>query len=84
MSSSTQRIFICNTFMKNLREESVAESSAINFLIPLVPDNTTIYRLVKKFNDTGSVQNKKPEMNKRVLIDDKLNKIGFRLEQIPQ
>ena len=29
------------------------------------------------------MQNKKPQVNERVLTDDKLDKIGFRLEQIP-
>ena len=48
-----------------------------------VPDKT-IYRHVKKFNDSGSMQNKKPQVNKRVLTDEKLDEIGFRLEQIPQ
>ena len=54
------------------------------FLDSPVPDKTTIYRLVKKINDSGSMQNKKPQVNKRVLIDDKLNEIGFQLEQNPQ
>ena len=67
---------------KNLRGESVAESSAVNFPILLVPDNTTIYSIVK-INETDSVQNKKPQVNKGVLMDDKLNEIGFRLEQKP-
>ena len=61
----------------SLRGESIAESSAVNFPILLVPDNTTIYSIVKKINETGSVQNKKPQVNKRVLIGDKLNEIGF-------
>ena len=78
-----------NTFLsvilswKNLCEKSVAKSSAINFPILLVPDNTKICSIVK-INETGSVQNKKPQVNKRVLIDDKLNEIGFQLEQISQ
>ena len=49
-----------------------------------MPDKTTIYRLVKIINETGSVQNKKPQVNKRALTDDKLDEIGFLLEQIPQ
>ena len=47
-----------------------------------VPDKTTGYR--HKFNETGSVQNKKPQVNKRVLAGEKLDEIGFRLEQSPQ
>ena len=42
------------------------------------------YRLVKKFNETDSVQNKKPQVNKLVLTEEKLDEIGFRLEQSPQ
>ena len=38
----------------------------------------------KKINGTGSMQNKKPQVNKRVWVDDKLDEIRFRLEQIPQ
>ena len=49
-----------------------------------MPHKTTIYRLVKIINETGSVQSKKPQVNKRALTDDKLDKIGFQLEQIPQ
>ena len=33
---------------KDLRGESIAESSAVNFPILLVPDNTMIYSIVKK------------------------------------
>ena len=47
------------------------------------PDNTPIYGIVKKINEIGSVQNKKPQVNKRLLIGDKLNEIGFRLKQKP-
>ncbi|KAJ4450816.1 hypothetical protein ANN_02246 [Periplaneta americana] len=47
-----------------------------------VPDKTTIYRLVKKFKETGSVQNKKPHVNKGVLtIEEKLDEISLWLEQ---
>ena len=49
-----------------------------------MPDKTTIYRLAKIINETGSVQNKKPQVNKRALIDDKLDEIGYLLEKIPQ
>ncbi|PSN46547.1 hypothetical protein C0J52_19601, partial [Blattella germanica] len=45
-----------------------------------VPDRTTICRLFKKFNETGSVANKKPRVNKRVLTEEKLDEIAFRLE----
>ena len=54
--SAEQRIFICNTFMK----KSSWRKFRRQFPDSPVPDKTTIYRLVKKFNDTGSVQNKKP------------------------
>ena len=30
------------------------------------------------------MQNKKPQVNKRVLTEEKLDEIGFRLEQSPQ
>ena len=30
------------------------------------------------------MQNKNPQVNKRVLTDEKLDEIGFRLEQSPQ
>ena len=82
--SKEQCIFVCNTVMKNLRGESVAESSDVNFPILLVPDKTTIYRLVKIINETCSVQNKKPQVNKRALTVEKLDEIGFQLEKIPQ
>ena len=59
--------------MKNLSGESVAESFVVNFLILLVPDKTMIYRLVKIINETGSVQSKNPQVNKRVLTDEKLH-----------
>ena len=78
--SAEQRIFICNTFMK----KSSWRKCRRQFPDSPVPDKTTIYRLVKKFNDTGSVQNKKPQVNKRVLTEEKLDEIGFRLEQSPQ
>ena len=49
-----------------------------------VPNKKTIYTLVKKINETGSVQNKKRSVNKRVLTEGILDEIGFRLEQNPQ
>ncbi|PSN54402.1 hypothetical protein C0J52_21882 [Blattella germanica] len=49
-----------------------------------VPDRTTICRLFKKFNETGSVANKKPRVNKRVLTEEKLDEIAFRLEISPR
>ncbi|PSN44911.1 hypothetical protein C0J52_26303, partial [Blattella germanica] len=48
-----------------------------------VPDRTTICRLFKNFNETGSVANKKPRVNKRVLTEEKLDEIAFRLEISP-
>ena len=85
MSYSTQqRIFSVILSWKNLCGESVAESFVVNFPILLVPDKTTIYRLVKIINETGSVQNEKSQVNKGALTDDKLDEIGFQLAQIPQ
>ncbi|PSN49543.1 hypothetical protein C0J52_04992 [Blattella germanica] len=49
-----------------------------------VPDRTTICRLFKKFNETGSDANKKPRVNKRVLTEEKLDEIAFRLEISPR
>ena len=62
---------------KNLSEENVAKSSVNNFLILLVPDKTMIYRqalckirILKWING--------------FLTEEKLDEIGFRLEQSPQ
>ena len=82
--SAVQRIFICNTFMKKSSWRKCRRKFRRQFPDSSVPDKTTIYRLVKKFNYTGSVQNKKPQVNKRVLTEEKLDEIGFRLEQSPK
>ena len=49
-----------------------------------VPDKTKINKFVKKLTRQALCKNKKPQGNKRVLTDEKLHEIGFRLDQNPQ
>ena len=47
------------------------------------PSKCAIYKTAKKFCETGSVLDKKPERKRRVLTEEKLDKIGIRLEVSP-
>ena len=82
--STEQRIFICSTFMKQHSWRRCRRKFRRRYPDAPVPDRTTICRLFKKFNETGSVANKKPRVNKRVLTEEKLDEIAFRLEISPR
>ncbi|PSN57363.1 hypothetical protein C0J52_02895 [Blattella germanica] len=82
--STEQSIFICSTFMKQHSWRRCRRKFRRRYPDAPVPDRTTICRLFKKFNETGSVANKKPRVNKRVLTEEKLDEIAFRLEISPR
>ena len=48
------------------------------------PSKSAIYEIAKKFHETGSVLDKKPESKHHVLNEEKLNKISIQLEVSPQ
>ena len=72
--------FFCNIFMKKSSWRKCRRKFRRQFPDSRWPDKTTIYRLVKIINETGSVQNKKRQVNKRALTDDKLGGICFQIE----
>ncbi|PSN32737.1 hypothetical protein C0J52_25784 [Blattella germanica] len=79
-----QRVFINNTFVKcsswrRCRRRFQRRFPEVN---PL--SKYAIYKIAKKFRETGSVLNIKPERKHHVLTDEILNDIGARLQVSPR
>ena len=49
-----------------------------------VPNPSTIRRPAKRFEETGSVNNRKVNCRRHVITEETLNEIGERLEHTPQ
>jgi transposase len=49
-----------------------------------VPHRETVHRIVNKVRETGSLLDRKPELKRRVLTEEKLDEIGARLEHSPR
>ena len=49
-----------------------------------VPNRVAVRLLVNKFRETGSILDKKINVKRRVLTEQKLEEIGERLENSPQ
>ena len=49
-----------------------------------VPSREAVRLLVNKFRETGSILDKKRNVKRRVLTEQKLEEIGERLENSPQ
>ena len=64
------RVYIHSTYMKSTGR--------------LVPNPNTIRRQAKRFKETGSVKNRKVNLQHHVLTEETLDEIGERLEHTPK
>ncbi|PSN34968.1 hypothetical protein C0J52_24961 [Blattella germanica] len=83
--SLRERLYIYNTYVKSKKSCGKTRSKFRNkFPNRPVPTATAIKNLAKKFNETGSVINKKIKRTRHVLTEEKLDDIAERLEHSPK
>ncbi|PSN35154.1 hypothetical protein C0J52_20041 [Blattella germanica] len=67
-----QCVFINNTFLKYSSWRRCRRRFQRKFPEVYPPSKYTIYKIAKKFRETGSVLNKKPERKCRILTEERL------------
>lgn len=83
--SLNERVYIYKTYLKSRKSCAKTRRKFRNkFPNRPVPTANTIKNLSTKFNETGSVNNKKIVRRRHVLTEEKLDQIGERLEHTPQ
>ena len=83
--SLRERVYIHNTYMKSRKSCSETRRKLqVKFPGRPVPNPSTIRRQAKRFNETGSVNNRKVNRRRHVLTEETLDEIGERLEHTPQ
>jgi transposase len=63
--------------------ESVGENFDVNFVMR-VPSRQTIHNMGNKLRTKGLLKDKKQKHKRRVLIEEKLDDIGAKLERTPR
>jgi len=81
--SVEQRVFICNTFLKYASWQICHRKFCKKYPDSKVPCKRTVYRIVEKFRETGSVLDKKKVRRRFVLTEEKLDEIGAQIETCP-
>ncbi|PSN34967.1 hypothetical protein C0J52_24960 [Blattella germanica] len=79
-----QRVFINNTFVKCSSWRKCRRRFQKKFPEVHPPSKHAIYKIAKKFRETGSLLNKKTERKRRVLTEEILNDIGAQLQVSPR
>ena len=78
-------VYIHNTYMKSRKSCSETRRKfRVKFPGRPVPNPSTIGRQAKRFQETGSVMNRKVNRRRHVLTEETLVAIGEKLEHIPQ
>ena len=78
-----QRIFIYDSYVITSSCREVVRRFEANYPGVRVPSREAVCLLVK-FRETGSILDKKRNVKRRVLMEQKLEEIGERLENSPQ
>ena len=78
-----QRIFVCKCYFKWESPSRVRTEYNQTFPGEVPPFRFTIHEIVKKFETTGSVANKKRNRKRAVLTEETLDEIGASLERTP-
>ena len=79
-----QRIFMYDSYAITSSCREVARLFQTNYPGVRVPSREAVRLLVNKFRETGSILDKKRNVEQRVLMGRKLEEIGERLENSPQ
>ena len=78
-----QRIFVCKCYFKWESPSRVRTEYIQTFPGEVPPSRFTIHEIVKKFETTGFVANKKRNRKRTVLTEETLDEIGASLERTP-
>ena len=82
--SLCERVYIHNTYMKSRKSGSETQRKfRVKFPGRPVSTPSTIRSEAKRFKETGSVKNIKVNLQRHVLTEETLDKIGERLEHTP-
>ena len=77
-----QRIFMYDSYVSTSSCREVVRQFQANYPGVRVPSIEAVRLLVNKFRKTGSILDKKINIKRRVLTEQKLEEIGERLEKI--
>lgn len=80
-----QRVFMYDSYVLTVSAREVQRQFQERFPGINIPSRKTVHDLVKKVRATGSVQDKKrKQQQRRVLTDENLDDIAYRLENSPK
>ena len=79
-----QRIFVHDSHVITSSCREVVRRFEANYPGVSVPSREAVRLLVNKFKETGSILDKKRNIKRRMLTEQKLEEIGERLENSPQ
>lgn len=82
--SKDERVFIIESYFAYKSYERVKDEFRLKFPNSAVPNNTTITRLINKFRETGSVQDRKSTGRPSVLTEQVLDNVKQRLTTSPR
>ena len=82
MYTLQQRIFMYDSYVITSSCREVVRQIQANYPGVRVPSREAIRLHVNKFRETGSILDKKRNVKRRVLTEQKLEEIGERLEKI--
>ena len=77
-----QRIFMYDSYVITSSCREVVRRFQANYPSVRDPSREAVRLLVNKFRETGSILDKKRNLTRRVLTEQKLEEIGERLEKI--
>ena len=82
--SKDERVFIIESYFAYKSYKRVKDKFRLKFPNSAVPNNTTITRLINKFRETGSVQDRKSTGRPSVLTEQVLDNVKQRLTASPR
>lgn len=82
--NNNERIFVVEEYLKTQSFLSCQEAFEVKFPGVSIPNKSSIYRLIKKFKETGSVGNKKHNRRRTVLNEEMLVDIRVTFENSPK
>lgn len=79
-----QRIFIIETYYLNNKSYNKVRELFEDKFNQIPPSNVSIFKIVNKFHNTGSILNKKKKRKRHVLTPAKLSEINSSFDENPR
>ncbi|GFG35644.1 hypothetical protein Cfor_02565 [Coptotermes formosanus] len=79
-----QRVYLVQTYFKYESARKGCRKFRCQFPREPVPSRQAIHYLVNKLTTTGSLVDKKPDRERTVLTEEKLDETGTELETLPR